>query len=157
MDSWVICGAQVRAVHGMAFGLTHEGLHSQRGMERWPSGLRRTPGKRVGGNPSRVRIPVSPQQLFIIQLQFVMKNLFALLAIAGLVMFAAPQAAMAQEDAATEMVVDTMSAETDSAAVDSAAAPVAVEEPVAAEPVDCLLYTSPSPRDQRGSRMPSSA
>ena len=65
-----------------------------------------------------------------------MKNLFALLAIAGLVMFAAPQAAMAQEDAAIEMVVDTMSAETDSAAVDSAAAPVAVEEPVAAEPVE---------------------
>ena len=26
-----------------------------------------------------------------------------------------------------------------------------------AEVVDCLLYTSPSPRDQRGSRMPSSA
>ena len=25
------------------------------------------------------------------------------------------------------------------------------------EPWDCLLYTSPSPRDQRGSRMPSSA
>ena len=25
------------------------------------------------------------------------------------------------------------------------------------EPSDCLLYTSPSPRDQRGSRMPSSA
>ena len=24
-------------------------------------------------------------------------------------------------------------------------------------PSDCLLYTSPSPRDQRGSRMPSSA
>ena len=24
-------------------------------------------------------------------------------------------------------------------------------------PKDCLLYTSPSPRDQRGSRMPSSA
>ena len=23
--------------------------------------------------------------------------------------------------------------------------------------MDCLLYTSPSPRDQRGSRMPSSA
>ncbi len=65
-----------------------------------------------------------------------MKNLFALLAIAGLVMFAAPEAAMAQEDAATEMVVDTMSAETDSAAVDSAAAPVAVEEPVADEPVE---------------------
>ena len=26
-----------------------------------------------------------------------------------------------------------------------------------AEYEDCLLYTSPSPRDQRGSRMPSSA
>ena len=25
------------------------------------------------------------------------------------------------------------------------------------EACDCLLYTSPSPRDQRGSRMPSSA
>ena len=25
------------------------------------------------------------------------------------------------------------------------------------EQMDCLLYTSPSPRDQRGSRMPSSA
>ena len=25
------------------------------------------------------------------------------------------------------------------------------------EPISCLLYTSPSPRDQRGSRMPSSA
>ena len=25
------------------------------------------------------------------------------------------------------------------------------------DPVTCLLYTSPSPRDQRGSRMPSSA
>ena len=25
------------------------------------------------------------------------------------------------------------------------------------EPITCLLYTSPSPRDQRGSRMPSSA
>ena len=29
--------------------------------------------------------------------------------------------------------------------------------PAAAKPVICLLYTSPSPRDQRGSRMPSSA
>ena len=27
----------------------------------------------------------------------------------------------------------------------------------AMRPGDCLLYTSPSPRDQRGSRMPSSA
>jgi len=68
-----------------------------------------------------------------------MKNLFALLAIAGLVMFAAPQVAMAQEDATTEMAADTtaetMSAEADSAAVDSAAAaaPAAVEEEPAAE------------------------
>ena len=29
--------------------------------------------------------------------------------------------------------------------------------PVYADHIDCLLYTSPSPRDQRGSRMPSSA
>ena len=29
--------------------------------------------------------------------------------------------------------------------------------PKATMPGDCLLYTSPSPRDQRGSRMPSSA
>jgi len=28
---------------------------------------------------------------------------------------------------------------------------------VSANPYVCLLYTSPSPRDQRGSRMPSSA
>ena len=28
---------------------------------------------------------------------------------------------------------------------------------VSIKPKDCLLYTSPSPRDQRGSRMPSSA
>ena len=35
-----------------------------------------------------------------------------------------------------------------------------VTDPVgtpAKEGKDCLLYTSPSPRDQRGSRMPSSA
>ena len=30
-------------------------------------------------------------------------------------------------------------------------------EPIADLPTNCLLYTSPSPRDQRGSRMPSSA
>ena len=30
-------------------------------------------------------------------------------------------------------------------------------EPKYAKLKDCLLYTSPSPRDQRGSRMPSSA
>ena len=32
-----------------------------------------------------------------------------------------------------------------------------IEKPVYKENKDCLLYTSPSPRDQRGSRMPSSA
>ena len=31
------------------------------------------------------------------------------------------------------------------------------EEERVEDPKDCLLYTSPSPRDQRGSRMPSSA
>ena len=32
------------------------------------------------------------------------------------------------------------------------------KEPISMEtPIGCLLYTSPSPRDQRGSRMPSSA
>ena len=31
------------------------------------------------------------------------------------------------------------------------------DEDVPDQPEDCLLYTSPSPRDQRGSRMPSSA
>ena len=30
-------------------------------------------------------------------------------------------------------------------------------EDAIAHPSDCLLYTSPSPRDQRGARMPSSA
>ena len=30
-------------------------------------------------------------------------------------------------------------------------------EPIHWRVIDCLLYTSPSPRDQRGSRMPSSA
>ena len=33
----------------------------------------------------------------------------------------------------------------------------ALRAEVSAEYADCLLYTSPSPRDQRGSRMPSSA
>ena len=37
------------------------------------------------------------------------------------------------------------------------AAPAATSSRQAAEARNCLLYTSPSPRDQRGSRMPSSA
>ena len=32
-----------------------------------------------------------------------------------------------------------------------------VQESTSGQTIDCLLYTSPSPRDQRGSRMPSSA
>ena len=45
----------------------------------------------------------------------------------------------------------------------TAATPAALSSPApsqvspAASPAPCLLYTSPSPRDQRGSRMPSSA
>ena len=35
-------------------------LCSGRALEGWPSGLRRTPGKRVGGNSSRVQIPLPP-------------------------------------------------------------------------------------------------
>ena len=35
--------------------------------------------------------------------------------------------------------------------------PQLLEEGGTAKAIDCLLYTSPSPRDQRGSRMPSSA
>ena len=34
---------------------------------------------------------------------------------------------------------------------------VIANEIVGVQPMTCLLYTSPSPRDQRGSRMPSSA
>ena len=34
---------------------------------------------------------------------------------------------------------------------------VSVESPMTEDSYVCLLYTSPSPRDQRGSRMPSSA
>ena len=40
---------------------------------------------------------------------------------------------------------------------DSALEPVVIAEPVVAESEPCLLYTSPSPRDKRQSRMPSSA
>ena len=39
--------------------------------------------------------------------------------------------------------------------LDSKGQPVTKDKPGAND--DCLLYTSPSPRDQRGSRMPSSA
>ena len=35
--------------------------------------------------------------------------------------------------------------------------PEVIEVELSAPPKVCLLYTSPSPRDQRGSRMPSSA
>ena len=35
--------------------------------------------------------------------------------------------------------------------------PITVSEDMVGHKLGCLLYTSPSPRDQRGSRMPSSA
>ena len=35
--------------------------------------------------------------------------------------------------------------------------PLCLPRPILGLGNDCLLYTSPSPRDQRGSRMPSSA
>lgn len=34
-------------------------------MEGWPSGLRRTPGKRVDSNVSGVRIPVPPPTFLV--------------------------------------------------------------------------------------------
>ena len=43
------------------------------------------------------------------------------------------------------------------AAVPAVAAPVAPAEAPPAEEKNCLLYTSPSPRDRQKSRMPSSA
>jgi biopolymer transport protein ExbB len=137
-DSAVICGAEGFVGIDASQYKSPMVFIPNGGKERWPSGLRRTLGKRVGSNVSRVRIPVSPQVLqFIYQLQFVMKNLFALLAIAGLVMFAAPHAVMAQQDTTMEMGVDSTLAESDSAAVDSMAAPAAVEPAVpAAEPVE---------------------
>ena len=51
-----------------------------------------------------------------------------------------------------------MPARTEEEVEEEEEAPVMVpEEPEPAPPKICLLYTSPSPRDQRGSRMPSSA
>ena len=45
--------------------LHRENLVDELMEERWPSGLRRTPGKRVGGNASGVRIPVFPFLLIL--------------------------------------------------------------------------------------------
>ena len=63
------------------------------------------------------------------------------------------------EESETLMTTDTAdeaAVTADEAAVTSE--PVVVEDTAPAEDaVACLLYTSPSPRDQRGSRMPSSA
>ena len=42
-------------------------------------------------------------------------------------------------------------------AQEAAPAPEQEQVAVAGQGNNCLLYTSPSPRDQRGSRMPSSA
>ena len=63
-------------------------------------------------------------------------------------------------DPATTVIVvttgDGSSGETNGAASQSIDWP-AMDAPNEAESDSCLLYTSPSPRDQRGSRMPSSA
>jgi biopolymer transport protein ExbB len=68
-----------------------------------------------------------------------MKNLFALLSIAGLVMFTAPCVVTAQEDAATELAVDSASdstaMDTDSVSVEEVA-PAATEEPAASAPAE---------------------
>ncbi|MDA0729110.1 MAG: MotA/TolQ/ExbB proton channel family protein [Bacteroidetes bacterium] len=68
-----------------------------------------------------------------------MKNLFALLSIAGLVMFTAPGVVTAQEDAATELAVDnatdSTAMDTDSVSVEEVA-PAATEEPAAAAPAE---------------------
>ncbi|MEY3009896.1 MAG: hypothetical protein RLZZ314_538 [Bacteroidota bacterium] len=68
-----------------------------------------------------------------------MKNLFALLSIAGLVMFTAPCVVTAQEDAATELAVDSASdstaTDTDSVSVEEVA-PAATEEPAASAPAE---------------------
>ena len=66
---------------------------------------------------------------------------------------AAAEEAVVAEDAGAEEVI-AEEAPVEEAPVEEPAAQEAPEEP-AEEP--CLLYTSPSPRDQRGSRMPSSA
>ena len=92
--------------------------------------------KACWGQPLQGSNPCLSAIVYPFQLEFVMKNLFALLALAGLVMFAAPEVAIAQEDATTELVAENDAVEADSAAMDSAATPVAVEEPEApAEPV----------------------
>ena len=59
----------------------------------------------------------------------------------------------AATNAANEDVRIVNTVGTDNAAIELTAAAGGITAKVA----DCLLYTSPSPRDQRGSRMPSSA
>ena len=73
-------------------------------------------------------------------------------------------AAQAKRDAAEKAEADAVKAaekaeaEAKAAAAEEAAAAEAEEAAAEDAPAeDCLLYTSPSPRDQRGSRMPSSA
>ena len=58
------------------------------------------------------------------------------------------------DDGEVDQIKRFMSGEAPAAAPEE---PVAPEEPAAPAPLPCLLYTSPSPRDKRQSRMPSSA
>ena len=58
-------------------------------------------------------------------------------------------------NAAVKGTVEVLSQEQEQARLAIIKEPVFLNDFVTS--IDCLLYTSPSPRDQRGSRMPSSA
>ena len=63
-------------------------------------------------------------------------------------------------DAMVDAMVDAAVHATVDATVDAVADAMVdamVDDAMADDTMACLLYTSPSPRDQRGSRMPSSA
>ena len=66
---------------------------------------------------------------------------------AGVIGLAMGTAAFAEADKGSSMPVESMAMSQEGGSVTVGGAPMYA----------CLLYTSPSPRDQRGSRMPSSA
>ena len=123
----VICGAQSVLRRNPSTPCTLD-IQPQRGRERWPSGLRRTPGKRVGGNPSRVRI-LSLRNCLSISTRIRHEEFVCPPRTCRAGDVRSPEVAIAQEDATTELVAENDAVEADSAAMDSAAAPVAVEEP----------------------------
>ena len=59
---------------------------------------------------------------------------------------------IAHDDVRVDMRVAAVSTMSMAAALN-----LALADAIESDPEVCLLYTSPSPRDQRGSRMPSSA